>query len=65
MNAAPLIAVVFALVSVIVRTDVPFAPIGFGEKALVEAGCARTDSVAVAAGAVPALAVVTGPVEFR
>ena len=65
VNAAPVIAVALLLVSVIVSTDTAFGAIGFGANALATAGCARTVKVAVAALAVPALVVVTAPVELR
>ena len=64
MNAAPVIGVVFGLVSVIVSTEVPFAPMAVGEKALVTIGRESTVSVALPAAAVP-VSVVTGPVELR
>ena len=56
------VVVVFGLVSVIVRVDVPPEAIVMGEKSFVEAMPPSTVSVAFAAPAVPALAVVTGPV---
>ena len=65
VNAAPVIADVFGLVSVIVRTDVAPRPTAFGAKALAMVACCSTVSVADALAAVPALAVVTLPVLLR
>jgi hypothetical protein len=64
VTAAPVIAVVFGFVSVIVSTEVPFTPTAVGAKALVTIGAESTVSVAVAALAVP-VSVVTAPVELR
>ena len=65
LNAAPVIAVAFGFVSVIVSTDAPLGATFTGAKDFAIAGCASTASVAVAAVAVPAFVVVTVPVEFR
>ena len=65
MNAAPVIAAALVLVSVIVSVEAPFTPIALGAKAFAIAGCASTVSVAEAPAAVPALVVVTLPVELR
>jgi hypothetical protein len=64
VNAAPLTAVVFGLVSVIVSTDVALGAIDAGVKDLAAVGAASTVSVAEAAGAEPAFAVVMTPVEL-
>ncbi len=65
VKAAPVIATAFELVSVMVRVEVPFTPIGFAPNAFETAGCAITKSVAEAPDAMPALVVVTLPVELR
>ncbi len=66
VNAAPVIAVAaLAFVSVIVSTEATFGATFVGAKAFAIVGCESTASVAVAAGAVPALVVVTVPVELR
>ena len=65
VNAAPVIGAAFAFPSVIVRSDVPPAPIVAGANDFATVGFARIVSVALAAAAVPALAVATGPVELR
>src|SRR5687768_2531085 len=65
VNAAPLIAVVFGLVSVIVSTEVPPGPIEAGANTLVAVGGESTASVAEAPGTVPAFVVVTLPVLLR
>src|SRR5258706_16065010 len=57
-------ALAFALPRVMVSTEVPFTTIGFAANDLVIVGCVRTVSVAEAATPVPALVVVTGPVEL-
>src|SRR5688500_18108365 len=62
VNAAPVIAVAFGLVSVIVSTDAAFAATATGANALAMVGRASTVNVALAATAVPALVVVTAPV---
>ena len=64
MNAAPVIAVAFGFVSVMVSSDAAFGATG-ETKDLAIVGCARTASVAVAAAALPALVVVTTPVLLR
>ena len=53
VNAAPVIAVAFGFVSVIVRVDVPLMPIALGLNALVAIGRSSTVSVAEAPVAVP------------
>ena len=63
MNAEPVIATAFGFVRVIVRTEVPFTPIGFGLKALAMLGCATTVNVPEAPAELPALVVLTTPVE--
>ncbi len=65
MNAAPVTADAFALVSVIVSTEEPLGAMLDGANALAIVGWANTLSVAVAAAAVPAFVVVTVPVELR
>ena len=65
MNAAPVIADVFAFESVIVRTDVPLAPMAAGANAFATVAWESTFNVAVAAVAVPALVVLMLPVLFR
>src|SRR5258706_550891 len=65
VNAAPVIAAAFALLSVMVSTEVPAMPIEAGANALAIVGCRRTVSVEEALGAAPALVVVTLPVLFR
>src|SRR5579859_4370763 len=64
VNAAPVIAVAPGLVSVIVRTEVAPGTMSDGEKLFARDGCASTASAAEAPAAVPALAVVTLPVEL-
>ena len=65
VKPAPVIAVAFELVSVIVSTEGAFGATPIGAKALVIVGRARTVSVALAGAVVPALAVVMLPVEFK
>src|SRR5258706_7868432 len=65
VNAAPVIAAAFALLSVMVSTEVPAMPIEAGANALATVGCRRTVRVDDALGAVPALVVVTLPVLLR
>ena len=65
VKATPVIAAALVLVSVIVRTEVAFVVTVAGAKDFAAVACARTVSVAEALGAVPALAVVTLPVELR
>ena len=62
MKAAPVTAVVPALVSVIVSTDGEPAATEVGAKAFVTAGCGNAVRVADPPAAVPALPVVTLPV---
>ena len=65
MKAAPVTAVAFGFVSVIVSTEATPAPTGFGENAFVIVGWDPTVSVAAAEAAVPAFVVVTLPVLLR
>src|SRR5471030_2085706 len=65
VNAAPVIAMALVLPSVSVRTDGAPGATDVGANAFASVGWARTVSVAVAAGAVPAFVVVTAPVELR
>ena len=65
MNAAPVIAVAFALLRVTVSVLLPPVPIEAGLKLLATVGGARTVKVAVAAAPLPALVVVTDPVLLR
>ena len=63
MNAAPVIAVAFGLVSVIVSTDVSLVPIEPGAKVLVPVNAFSTVSVPLAAAVfAPALVVVIAPI---
>ena len=64
MNAAPVIAVAFALVSVIVSTDAAFGATVAGLNAFAIAGCVRTVRVAEAPATVAALLLVRFPVEL-
>ena len=64
MKAAPVIAVAFAFVSVMVRTEVALGATVAGAKDFAIVGCASTVSVADAAATVPAFVVVTLPVEL-
>ncbi len=64
MNAAPVMAVVFEFVSVMVSTVVAPGAMEVGEKAFATVGRANTFNVAVAGAALPALVVVTVPVEL-
>ena len=64
VNAAPVIAVAFVLVSVKVRTEATLVPTAEGAKAFVTTGRASTVKIAEAPAAVPALVVVTLPVEL-
>ncbi len=64
VNAAPVIGLAFALVNVIVSTEVALGATSDGTNALATAGCDSTVSVAEAPAEVPALAVVTLPVEL-
>src|SRR5258705_203689 len=65
VKAAPVIAEALVLVSVMVRIDGAFGSMAVGLKLFAMDGCALTVSVAEAAAAVPALVVVTAPVEFK
>ncbi len=65
VNAAPVMALALELASVMVRTDVPLTPIGFGLNAFASVACAITVKVAEAPAELPALVVVIAPVEFR
>src|SRR5471032_1258637 len=65
VKATPVMAVALVLVSVKVSTDAAFGDTDVGLNAFAIVGCARTVSVEVAAAAVPALVVVTAPVELR
>ena len=66
VNAAPVIAVAFGLVSVMVSAEVPFTPIAAGANALAIVGLREhRERGGGAAAAVPALVVVTAPVELR
>ncbi len=62
VNATPVIAAALGLPSVMVRSDVPPAPIVSGVMVIATVGFAFTVSVAPAPGDVPAFDVVTGPV---
>ena len=64
MNVAPVIATAFGFVSVIVREEMPFTATAVGLNALATVGCASTVNVAEAPADVPALVVVTLPVEL-
>jgi hypothetical protein len=64
VKAAPVIAVALAFESVIVSTAVAPGAIALGAKAFAIVGRAITVSVAEAAEAVPALVVLTSPVEL-
>ena len=64
MKAAAVSAVAFGFVSVIVSTDVAFVATVAGAKAFAIVGWASTLNVAEAPAAVPALVVVTLPVEL-
>ena len=64
VNAAPVMALAFVFVSVIVSVDVPLRPIAVGLNALAIVGCASTVKVAEPPATVPALVVVTLPVEL-
>ena len=62
MKAAPVTAVAFGFVSVMVRTLVSFVPIEAGEKAFAAVSPERTVSVELAAAVLePALPVVMAP----
>jgi hypothetical protein len=65
VNAAPVSAVAFGLVIVIVRTEAELGDTLFGANAFAIVACCSTVSVAVAAAAVPAFVVVTLPVLLR
>ncbi len=65
VNATPVMADVFALVSVTVSVEVAPVVIGLAEKALATDGWLRTFNVPVAAAALPAFVVEMAPVLFR
>jgi hypothetical protein len=64
VKAAPVMAVVFGLVSVMLIFETPFIRIELGLKLLADVGGAITISVAEAAARLPALAVEMAPVLF-
>src|SRR5436853_547727 len=65
VKSTPVTAAAFGFVSVIVRTEVAFVATVVGLNAFAIVGCASTVSVADAAAALPAFAVVMTPVEFK
>src|ERR1700674_2149300 len=64
VNAAPVIALAFGLVSVMVSVEATLTPTADGLKAFAIAGGPSTVSVAEAPATVPAFVVVTLPVEL-
>ena len=65
MNAAPVIADAFGLVSVMVSTVATPVPTAAGTNAFATLGCPSTVSVELAPAEEPALVVVIAPVALR